>query len=756
LIYHQRLLRSSVAPVAAIFMTLAASNAHALSMGKLRVQSALGQSLVAEIDLADLSDDDAGSLKSELASPSTFAGMGLEYNYSLNGTLISLQRRPNGSRYLKITGNRALNDPFVDILVELSWASGKIVRTYTVLLDPQKSQDAAPAPLLPAPVADSPSAAPKAASAAASATALTASPTTVATQGSATGANKKAFNAPIALAGVASGSQRVKVNTGDTAGKIASAWATDGATVEQMLVAMLNANPAAFAGGNVNRLLANTEILVPESATVQKISPSDAQRLIHRQNRDFQNLRRTLAGQAPTVATPSNPTESKGNVAQAAPVAGPKMPPGDTLKLSKGSSQDIAEKASMEQIAQQRAKTEANERARELAKNIEELNQLAKVATKPETLPSPVAPATAASNLPQGSGISSAPSAASASSQAVTPAVIAAVAPPTKAPAGWFDGVVRNPDLGALMLALLGLLGGWAWYRRAQAKKNDGNAMDAGSKWNSSASTSFALAGAHNVDTSEVSASTQHTSVYQESQLEMANELDPVAEAEVYLAYGKDVPAEEILKEGLQQTPQRIAIHLKLLAIYAKRGDVKSFESMARDVKGLTQGSGADWNQVLDMGLSLEPTNPLYNSTLARGAEAATQLHPFQATTLNIKPDDLEALAGTREVPNTHSPLAEHRETTNVPDASPHLLIEAASPQSSGSFDLGSISLAVTQQVPESNLATTERLEATLALAEQFIEIGENEGALALIDEVMAGGNEALRSRATELRTKAR
>ena len=756
MIYHQRLLRSSIAPAAAVFIALGSADAQALSMGKLRVQSALGQSLVAEIDLADLSDDEAGSLKSELASPGTFAGMGLEYNYSLNGTLISLQRRQNGSRYLKITGNRALNDPFVDILVELSWASGKIVRTYTILLDPQKSQDTAPAPLLAAPVADGPSAAPKVASPASSSTAVTASPTTVASPGSATGANKKTSNAPAALVGLASGAQRVKVKAGDTAGKIASAWATEGATAEQMLVAMVNANPAAFAGGNVNRLLANTEILVPEASVVKMTSPSDAQRLIHLQNQDFQNLRRTLAGQAPTVVAPSKPTEAAGKVAPAAPAVSPKTPSGDTLKLSKGSSQDIAEKDSMEQIAQQRAKTEASARARELAKNIEELNQLAKVATKPEMLPAPVVPATEASNLPQGGTTASASSAAPASSEAVTPAVVAAVAPAAKAPAGWFDGIARNPDLGALILAVLGLLGGWAWYRRAQAKKSDSNAMDAGSKWNSSASTSFALAGAQNVDTSEVSVPTQHTSIYQESQLEMANELDPVAEAEVYLAYGKDVPAEEILKEGLQQTPHRIAIHLKLLAIYAKRGDAKSFESMARDVKGLTQGSGADWNQVLDMGLALEPTNPLYNASLAKGAEAATQLHPFQATTLKIKPDDLEALEGTREAPGTHSPLVEHRESTNVPDASPHLSTQTASPQSSSSFDLGSIALAETPQVPEINFATTERLEATLALAEQFIEIGEKEGALALIDEVMAGGNEALRSRATELRAKAR
>jgi pilus assembly protein FimV len=111
-------------------------------------------------------------------------------------------------------------------------------------------------------------------------------------------------------------------------------------------------------------------------------------------------------------------------------------------------------------------------------------------------------------------------------------------------------------------------LGGLAWYRRAQSKKKSADRQDAGSQWASSANTSFAVGGAQSVDTSEANVSIMPSSMYQESQLDLANELDPVAEAEVYLAYGKDVPAEEILKEGLQQTPKRVAIHLKLLAIW--------------------------------------------------------------------------------------------------------------------------------------------------------------------------------------------
>lgn len=737
--------------MAALLITLGATNASALSMGKLRVQSALGQNLIAEIDLPDITDDEAGSLKSELATPGTFAGLGLEYNNALNGTQVALQRRQNGSRYLKITGTRALNDPFVDILVELNWASGKIVRTYTILLDPPKPQDLTATPLLPAPVTDSQTVAVKP-------VAPSAASTTAATSASAPAQATTTSNKAVAAAAPTATStspQRVKVNPGDNAGKIARAWVTEGATIEQMLVAMLNANPGAFAGGNVNRLLANTEILVPEIATVKKTSPMEAQGLIQRQNQDFQNLRRTLAGQAPAVVASPSPTESAGKVVPAVPVTAPKTPSGDTLKLSKGSSQDIAEKANMEQIAQQRAKNEATERARELAKNIEELNQLAKVAAKPDLNSASAPPtATASSSSQEASPVSATPAASAASSPAA-PALVSAVPVPAKATAGWWENITRNADLGPLLLALAGLLGGFGLYRRIQAKKNGAGRADAGSKWNSSAITSFAVGGAQSVDTSEADVSVLHNSIYQESQLEMANELDPVAEAEVYLAYGKDVPAEEILKEGLQQTPNRVAIHLKLLSIYAKRGDTKSFESMARDVKTLTQGSGADWSQVLDMGVALEPTNPLYNTNLAHASDAVATVEGFQAAPLNLEADDLKALAGSNENTGNESKPAEHPAADQPAGASPPLETPPPTAQAA-SFDLGSISLTETPAVPESVFATTERLDATLALAEQFLEIGEKEGALALIDEVLASGNETLRKRATELLAKAR
>jgi pilus assembly protein FimV len=100
--------------------------------------------------------------------------------------------------------------------------------------------------------------------------------------------------------------------------------------------------------------------------------------------------------------------------------------------------------------------------------------------------------------------------------------------------------------------------------------------------------------------------------MYSPSQLDAGGDVDPVAEADVYLAYGRDLQAEEILKEALRTNPTRVAIHSKMLEIYAKRRDAKSFEVLACEVYALAQGNGPEWEHACQLGQELDPTNPLY------------------------------------------------------------------------------------------------------------------------------------------------
>ena len=89
--------------------------------------------------------------------------------------------------------------------------------------------------------------------------------------------------------------------------------------------------------------------------------------------------------------------------------------------------------------------------------------------------------------------------------------------------------------------------------------------------------------------------------------------IDPIGEADLFLNFGRDVQAEEILKEALQSTPNDHRIHLKLLGIYANRVDANSFSAIARQLRD--SGDADAWQQAVAMGRKLEPNNPMYGGS---------------------------------------------------------------------------------------------------------------------------------------------
>ena len=100
---------------------------------------------------------------------------------------------------------------------------------------------------------------------------------------------------------------------------------------------------------------------------------------------------------------------------------------------------------------------------------------------------------------------------------------------------------------------------------------------------------------------------------YSLSQLDAIGDVDPVAEADVYLAYGRDLQAEEILKEAMRSSPDRMAIRTKLLEVYAKRRDTKGFELLATlSFCALTRGTGEDWAKAQELGSQIDPDNPRF------------------------------------------------------------------------------------------------------------------------------------------------
>ena len=292
---------SALAAAALALGGLYAADASALALGRITVQSALGEPLRAEIDLPQISASEAETLRTQVAPPETFRAQGMEYSPAINGVQVQLQRRSDGSMVLRLSSTRPMNEPFVDLVLNASWGSGQIVRSYTMLFDPPALRQQPAAVTAPAQASAAP--------AAIAAPAVSQAPRSTATAAAAPAATPRPAPRPAADT-TADG---VTVRPGDTAGRLASAHRPSGVSLDQMLVAMMRSNPDAFVGGNVNRLKSGVVLHMPDAATAQAVSATEARQIVAAQSRDFNEFRRKLAASAPSaeVATQSRSASGK-------------------------------------------------------------------------------------------------------------------------------------------------------------------------------------------------------------------------------------------------------------------------------------------------------------------------------------------------------------------------------------------------------------------------------------------------------------
>lgn len=834
---HRRYQTAIAIAIAALF-SLGATDTMALSLGRITVQSALGEPLRAEVDVPDINAEEAASLKTSVARPEAFRAAGLEYNPAMASLQISLQRKPDGRAYIRISSDRTINDPFVDLILEASWASGRIVRDYTMLFDPPSLRQLAP----PVPTAAQISPAP-------GRTAAPAIPKSTAPQATAAPAKAAGGDRP-------EGNNQLSVKKGDTASKIASAVKTSSVSLDQMLVALLRANPDAFTSGNINRLKAGAVINVPSDAQAQATSTSEASQIIQAQSKDFNAYRRQLATGAPTSQVASAERKASGNVQTQVEEKKPADAALDKLTLSKGAVQG---KSAEEQIARNRRAEEAASRAAELAKNVSELNKLGAAssvvavaaptpaASSPAATsgskPDAIAPAIAsASPTPAASApaavtsaptpVAAAPVAAPKASAPAKPAATA-VAPPASEP-GLLDDLLENPLVPAGAAGLIALLAGFGVYRARQRKKaapGDSSLMESRLQPDSF----FNASGGQRIDTHD-GAITGSSMLYSPSQLDAADDVDPVAEADVYLAYGRDLQAEEILKEALRTHSGRLAIHQKLLEIYAKRRDLVGFGNIANEAYNLTGGHGADWDRICELGLEIDPVNALYQpgghpgdggiSPVIEPASDSLDTLPFYAAAPQSAPaavpasmsavdldldldfslgDDTPAASASPAPSDATMPsfsldldlataalerqdiqfssAPRDAEELTLPELSltpeglslmdsespalpaggvsalPTARSEPAAPADSGmlEFDLSSLSLelnAPPEEGPETTPSSEDPLATKLALAQEFSAIGDDDGARALIEEVIAEATGDVKVKAQEALSK--
>lgn len=125
------------------------------------------------------------------------------------------------------------------------------------------------------------------------------------------------------------------------------------------------------------------------------------------------------------------------------------------------------------------------------------------------------------------------------------------------------------------------------------------------------------------------------------------DEVDPVAEAEVYLAYGRDETAEEILKDAVVKNPDRNELKIKLLEIYHQRNDIQAFETLAEELYAALAGRrDKNWEKVEEMGRKLNPENPMFRGGAPGAKAAATAAKPaFADTHRGTQPGSTSAAA---------------------------------------------------------------------------------------------------------------
>jgi len=681
--------RFALTGVAAAALVLAAPAAWSLGLGRLQVQSALGEALRAEIDVTSLTPEEASNLRVRVAPPEAYRAAGVDYNPVLPGTQAELLRRSDGRPYLKLSSDRGVQEPFVDVILELSWSTGRLVREYTLLFDPPVTARAAtPAPAAPATAPTMAAAPPMVQPPARSAERRAAPARAPATES----APAPAATREPRTADAGAGADEYKVKPGDSLSRIATRTQRQGVSLDQMLVSLYRGNPQAFVDNNMNRLKAGVVLAVPSAESAQGVTTTEARQVIQAQSADFGAYRQRLASGVPAARTEGSARQASGKVEasvndrQQGAAATP-----DKLTLSKGVASPKASAAEAA-ISKERAKKAEEVRVAELSKNVEDLKKLSgatasAAASKPASaaaaaapapvvpakpvaasVPAPVvlpapapAPAPVAAPAPAPAPVASAPAVVTAtpaptaaSAPASAPVVAAASAPvvapkpaasaaakpkvapvPVEEPSMLGSLLDDNPmalGVGALAIALLG---GFAAYRFSKrARKDSGETSFLESRLQPD--SFFGASGGQRIDTRDAGGASSSMS-YSLSQLDAIGDVDPVAEADVYLAYGRDLQAEEILKEAMRSNPDRMAIRTKLLEVYAKRRDTKGFELLATQLFALTRGEGEDWAKAQELGAQIDPDNPLFKPggtpAMAQGA-SGEMIEPLGASTM--------------------------------------------------------------------------------------------------------------------------
>ncbi len=687
---HKKILRLTYkASVLATALAVLPIGANAAGLGKITVLSPLGQPLRAEVELT-ASREELSSLSARLASHEAFKQAGIEFVPALSSIKLVIDKRASGQSVIRMTTDRPINEPFLDLLIELNWTAGRLVREYTFLLDPapevlarkpaaapaDKRDAAQPSPVPPPKQPEVRAPAPQ---------------------------DDKSPAKPPEGARQAGDSQGREVKKGEYLRKIAAETQHSGVSLDQMLVAIFRSNKDAFINDNIHRLKAGKILEIPGPEAVAAVDVREARKIISVHTTDFNAYRQKLAAAAAGAEAPKEEATKQAVTGKIAAKVEDKAPAPvetkDQLKVSKADATKDTRAAqgkiaALEEdlVAKEKALKEAQSRQADLEKNVSKLQQLVELQNKsladlqkqaaqkaevpaagPPPIPvAPVKPAETATapvaapvpavaekpaEVKQTEPVKPAKPAEEEKQVMAKPEAPKPVAAPKTAPPpppaepDFLDELMDDPAIlggGVLVLGLLGFIA----YRQRQKKQMEGGEAPPTTTANLTANSVFGATGGQSVDTTGSSMATDFSQA-SIGAIDADEGVDPVAEADVYMAYGRDAQAEEILLDALKTDPTRTAIHVKLLEIYAGRKNNKQFETLASDLYAQTGGVGGDWEKAASMGLKLDPANPLY------GGGAGGEKQTIHTDTTVIVPAGEKQLRDTWTMPGELSQISE-------------------------------------------------------------------------------------------------
>ena len=598
---------------------LAPAAAFGLGLGEIRLGSALNEPFSAEIDLVAATPEELASLEAHLAAPEVFARYGLDRPAFLSSLEFTVGHGQDGRSVLLVRSPDAISEPFVSFLIDVNWPRGRLLREYTVLLDPPAmlSAEASPAP---APVV-APTTAPSAAAS---------PPPAPAPEPAAAPAPAPAPQAPSAAPVAMDGGSSYHVARGDTLYGIAgSMGAGDRESIQRTMIALFRANPEAF-NGNINQLRAGAILRMPSSNEVAGIAAAEAATEVRQQNAAWRAAGGGEAGRLKLVTPP----EGEAEAAAAAQSSGQVESQISDLQKDINEQQRLLELRNQELAELQKKLGET--RAKEAAPPVE---------PAPAPAPLPAAPAepvgeTAVAPEDDTGRVATAPPAPKPKPAKAKPA------PKVDTGPSFLDTLTDNWTIlvGAAVLLLLGTLG-FNFIRRRR-DEDVGGALK-GFDLPGTAPVPTETMRLRAIATGDRTAEMPRPPVFQdqdddedediiveerpvarpkteaprpsagheetisaEAALDL-DQADPLAEADFHMAYGLYDQAVDLVRMALQKEPQRIDLKLKLAEIHFVAGDTNQFLTVARDLKR-SLGSGGDWDRIVIMGRQLAPDEPMF------------------------------------------------------------------------------------------------------------------------------------------------